>query len=31
VQTLNTVITDNSASEEMIAALRDAGVNVMLV
>lgn len=31
ISTLNTVITDNSASEEMVEALRDAGVQVMLV
>lgn len=31
VSTLNTVITDESASEEMVEALRSAGVSVMLV
>ncbi|MGN6322690.1 MAG: transcriptional repressor AgaR [Dyella sp.] len=31
ISTLNTVITDHSASDEMVEALRDAGVDVMLV
>lgn len=31
ISTLNTVITDHSASDEMVEALRDAGVQVMLV
>jgi DeoR family transcriptional regulator of aga operon len=31
VQTLHTVITDSSAAPEMVEALRNAGVKVMLV
>ena len=31
VQTLNTVITDSSAAPDMVEALQEAGVTVMLV